>query len=195
MLFPSNQRQQVQPEEIPNVSITQRVSPPVLWIYLLDPLAIVRISLKRTWKFLFPLHPLVPPSRPFLFPPSFPSYFFQRVSRHGIPATFAAHAGAREPRSTTRACCRICRTILSVTASNTPYRRARRLASRLEAAVIDVVAIAWIRNPTRRDRTRIIFVPFPDSRSRENVRTKVSLPEGEGIYVVRGNNNISAVRM
>lgn len=27
MPFPSNQRQQVQPEEIPNVSITQRVSP------------------------------------------------------------------------------------------------------------------------------------------------------------------------
>lgn len=48
MPFPSNQCQQVQPEEISNVSITQRVSPPALGIYLLDPLAIVRISLKHT---------------------------------------------------------------------------------------------------------------------------------------------------
>ena len=48
MPFPSNQCQQVQPEEIPNVSITQRVSPLALWIYLLDPLAILRIRRTRS---------------------------------------------------------------------------------------------------------------------------------------------------
>ena len=60
MPFPSNQCQQVQPEEIPNVSITQRVSPLALWIYLLDPLAILRIRRTRS------------PSLP---PPSLPAFY------------------------------------------------------------------------------------------------------------------------
>lgn len=80
MPFPSNQCQQVQPEEIPNVSITQRVSPLALWIYLLDPLAILTY---KTYALVLPLLPLLPPPVfssfvsfvrsffPYLFPPLF----------------------------------------------------------------------------------------------------------------------------
>lgn len=62
MPFPSNQCQQVQPEEIPNVSITQRVSPPALRIYLFHPLAILPIRLFSSPFLSFPFSSLSFPS-------------------------------------------------------------------------------------------------------------------------------------